>query len=124
MTITKDTFDSKAREIIRELRQQGKIFSTSQIRKILELITIVDYRIDYSIEELTEENLYDIKKIYVKLVYQGGRLPEVADLIKKAELFELLDTIQRNKKTKDFKLLVDYLEAIVAWRKLEGGRDQ
>lgn len=124
MTITKDTFDSKAREIIRELRQQGQIFSTSQIRKILELITIVDYRIDYSIEELTEENLYDIKKIYVKLVYQGGRLPEVADLIKKAELFELLDTIQRNKKTKDFKLLVDYLEAIVAWRKLEGGRDQ
>mgnify|MGYP003796642883 CR=1 FL=1 len=68
--------------------------------------------------------LGEIKKIYVKLVYQAGREPAVKNLIEKAYLFELLDNIQVNRKTEDFKLLVDYLEALVAWRKLEGGRDQ
>ncbi len=129
--ITKDNFNEKAEEVIRELRQlkdfRGKnikIFSTSQIRKILSLIITVDNKIDYSKETLTETNLYDIQKIYVKLVYQAGRESAVNNLINKANFFSIIKNIQKNKKSSDFKLLIDYMEALVAWRKLLGGRDQ
>ncbi len=126
-----NNFDIKAREVIPILcnikNNRGKnipIFTTSQIRKILALAISTDNKVDYSKQELTEKNLYDIKKIYVKLVYQGGREDSVKGLINKSGILDLLDKIQETKQSKDFKLLVDYLEAIVAWRKLEGGKDQ
>lgn len=127
--VTKENFNQIADEVITELvdqekRFRKKIFSTSQIRKILSLIIIVDNKIDYSKECLTEENLYDVQKIYIKLVYEAGREMAVKNLILKSRLFDLLKSIQETKKSKSFKLLVDYMEALVAWRKLKGGKDQ
>ena len=69
------------------------------------------------IEELREKISY----LRIQFVYQSGREPAVEDFVKKAGLLEALKEIQDIPSLQRF---CRYMEALIAYFKFNGGREQ
>lgn len=125
MMINNENYTEQAEKIIKDLKgfkKDGELFTTSQIRNLLSIAITISNKIDYSQEELTEENLYGIRNLYMKFIYQSGKEKNIKRLYEKAKFQELFDKLMKDKKSKDYKLFIDFLEALVAWHKFYGGR--
>lgn len=122
----------EARKIINDLKLKKKDtktgkeeviikLKTSQLRKFLAAVNAINNRIaaENAGEELSEKIANEIKYLKVKLLYQAGRNNEVKDFIKKANLLDRIDEIGNNKIR--FQEFARFIEAIVAFRKFEGG---
>ena len=120
---------TRAENVIKSLSRNKKNtinLTTTQLRKFLAMANEIDNKIklcelrdeikdDISLEEIKNE----ILSMKVKLVYQSGRENDVKEFVEKSKIMNDIDDI--NGKASNFKAFFNYLEALVAYRKFEGG---
>ena len=123
---------NEAEQVVNKLQRNNRgaiALTTSQLRKFLAAINSLTNRIKvYKIqsanpEVLSDELAAEVRYLQVKLVYQIGRetgreLP-IKDFVNKAHLLEKIKGIGKN--TKKYEQFAVYVEALVAYRKFQGG---
>ena len=102
------------------------MLTTSSIRNILELINTVREKLVFEGEKIKTTTNYDIQYILLKLYYIYGRASEKKDkkitsFIEKSKMRELVLCVG-DSKTK-FEIFAKYVEALVAFHKYYGGKD-
>jgi CRISPR-associated protein Csm2 len=129
--ILKDDYVDKAERVIHSLKtldsdrkrpNNGKIkfkLTSTQIRNLASLTSNLfdESKTKNDIEELREKISY----LRIQFVYQSGREPAVEDFVKKAGLLEALKEIQDIPSLQRF---CRYMEALIAYFKFNGGREQ
>ena len=129
--ILTDDYVDKAEKVIRKLDNSGKYekgpskgkmkfkLTSTQIRNLAALTSNLfdESKTKNDIEELREKISY----LRIQFVYQSGREPAVEDFVKKAGLLEALTEIQDIPSLQRF---CRYMEALIAYFKFNGGRDQ
>lgn len=129
MRINEENYVSKAEDVIKKLAEKkdkwgnSNMVTTSQLRNLLamsaDIYNIITAQTD---DKLSEEIKGKIEYLKIRIVYDAGRDPKVKDLVKASEILECISEIQGSRK--NFILFNRYLEAIVAYRKYLGGKDE
>ena len=131
--ITKANYVDKAEEVIQQLiadavkieRNPGRyrIVTTSQIRNQLAMTSEMYSQVANSNEnQLSGEILDNIEYLRIRFAYQAGREHLVKKFIEKAGILRILKTINGCKA--DFLIFCRYMEALVAFRKYYGNKDE
>ncbi len=109
-----------AEEIMKNMKNEKNSLTTNQMRIILSLFVNVRNELEKNRmnNELTEEEIYKIKYIKIKLIYQAARIG-IKDFIKRSYLEKMIDDVDNRQ---DFYKLVDYVEALVAFQKYYIGK--
>lgn len=107
--------DKKGKEI--------KPVTTSKIRNLLAMTASIynDVVMSQS-EKLSSEIVGRINYMKIRFIYEAGREPRVGDLVKKACLLEHISEIGNSRS--QYILFSRYMEALVAYRKFYGGKDE
>lgn len=129
MILTEDNYVDKAEKAIKELQKMknknGKsipIVTTSKIRNLLAMTAgIYNDVLNVKGEKLPEDITGRIQYLKVRFVYEAGREPGVKNLVEKSEIIECLNGIKDSRQ--NYILFSRYMEALVAFRKFIGGRD-
>ena len=120
--LTDDNYVDKAEKVIKSLnrnKRDPKLFllTTSKIRNLLNLTsTLFDESKVKEYKDLADKNAY----LRVQFVYQSGRETSVKDLVKKAEILDILKEINNKESLQRF---CRYMEALVAYFRFYGGKD-
>ena len=123
--LTDDNYVDKAEKVIKSLNhtkdhRNNKIkffLTTTKIRNLLNLTSnIFDESKVRSYKELADKIAY----LRVQFVYQSGRETAVKDLVKKAEILDILKEINNKESLQRF---CRYMEALVAYFRFYGGKD-
>jgi len=123
--LTDDNYVDKAEKVIKSLNhtkdhRNNKIkffLTTTKIRNLLNLTSnLFDESKVRSYKELADKIAY----LRVQFVYQSGRETAVKDLVKKAEILDILKEINNKESLQRF---CRYMEALVAYFKFYGGKD-
>ncbi|TYQ18236.1 UNVERIFIED_CONTAM: CRISPR-associated protein Csm1 [Acetivibrio alkalicellulosi] len=103
----------------------GKL-TTSKIRNILSLVNEIYNKVIFSDEKLDERIQNEIMYMKVRLIYEAGREHEkekpVGEFAKKSDIITAIDFIGDDKRK--FIRYSRYLEALVAYFKFLGGKDE
>ena len=91
--------------------------TTSKIRNLLAMTAELYNDVQNSSGELLSNDI----KGRISMVYEAGREPAVKNLVETAELLQHLDEIRGNRK--QFILFSRYMEALVAYHRYYGGKD-
>lgn len=116
-----------AKEIVRNPKRHNSIvLTTSKIRNLLSLTnTLYNDVIHLTEETLSDEILGKIQYLRLRFVYEAGRDTDreksVKDFVEKADIIRHLKRIETRS---DLLLFCRYMEALVAYHKFNGGRDQ
>ncbi|GAB7231061.1 type III-A CRISPR-associated protein Csm2 [Facklamia hominis] len=119
MILNEQNYVDQAEKVILELRGKNKKFdlTTSQIRKILTLTSaLFDEARLKPFDQLQNKLAY----LRVQIVYQVGRKNEVRDFVEKSQLLQALKEVTD---TKSLLLFCRYMEALVAYFKFYGGKE-
>ena len=130
MIITENNYVDKAEAVIQKLNNKknkwGKpvgLVTTSKIRNLLSMTSDIYNEIQNYPDDKLDERLFGrIEYLRIHYIYEAGREPQVKDLIMEAEIPNILKQIRGSKK--NFILFNHYMEALVAFRKFYGGRDE
>lgn len=131
MRINEKNYVDKAEKVIYELAEESKlksrgkvnIVTTSKLRNLLAMNSdIYNQILLYSSEKLNDELAGRIEYLRVRVMYECGREPKVKEFVKKAELIEILKEIGASKK--NYLLFSRYMEALIAFHKYYGGKEQ
>ena len=123
--LTDDNYVDKAENVIKSLNhtkdhRNNKIkffLTTTKIRNLLNLTSnLFDESKIREYKELADKIAY----LRVQFVYQSGRETAVKDLVKKAEILDILKEINNKESLQRF---CRYMEALVAYFKFYGGKD-
>ena len=120
--LTDNNYVDKAEKVIKSLnrnKRDPKLFllTTSKIRNLLNLTsTLFDESKVKEYKDLADKIAY----LRVQFVYQSGRETAVKDLVKKAEILDILKEINNKESLQRF---CRYMEALVAYFKFYGGKD-
>ena len=113
-------------DLVKEAEQDRRvkgIVTTSKIRNLLAMTAdIYNQVLEQSREKLDEEVIGRIEYLRVRVMYECGREPQVRRFVEKAKLIEILREIGGSKK--NYLLFSRYMEALVAFHKYHGGKDQ
>ena len=131
MTIHENDYVDQAEQAIKKLSakkdQKGRPVlpvTTSKIRNLLAMVSDIynDVR-NVQGEVLSEELIGKINYMKIRFYYEAGKDKEekVKDLLTTANVFKIIDEIGGKKK--NFLLFSRYMEALVAFRKYYGGKD-
>lgn len=109
-----------AEEIMKNMKNERNKLTTNQMRIILSLFVKVRNELEKNItnNELTQDEIYKIKYIKIKLIYQAARMGN-KDFIRNSYLEKMIDDVENRQ---DFYKLVDYVEALVAFQKYYVGK--
>ena len=130
MIINEENYVGKAEKVIKELnievdnrgRQIGLV-TTSKLRNLLAMTAdIYNEVLANKDEELPKDITGRIQYLKIRFVYEAGRDNQVKRLVNKAELIQIIDQIAG--KRSNYILFSRYMEALVAFRKFYGGRDE
>lgn len=118
-----------AEEVIKSLITFGDkwgnvkgLLTVSQIRNILAMSAdIYNSVLESPTENLSEDLLDRISYLTVRLYYEAGRNQLVKKFIEKAKLIEKLKNAKTKKNYVDY---YHYMEALVAFHRYYGGKDQ
>lgn len=130
MTIHENDYVDQAEQAIKKLSakkdQKGRTVlpvTTSKIRNLLAMVSDIynDVR-NVQREVLSEELIGKINYMKIRFYYEAGREAKVKDLLMTANVFQIIDEIGGKKK--NFLLFSRYMEALVAFRKYYGGKDE
>lgn len=127
MELTKTNYVDKAENVVKGLRRndRGQMeLTTSKIRNLLTMISsIYNDVIHTGNEPLNDEIVERIQYLKMRFAYEAGRdrNTPVKDLIKVAEIWDVIDRIGRDREK--CIIFCRYMEAIVAFHKYNGGRD-
>ena len=131
MRINEVNYVDKAERVIKNLAEESKeryrgqvrIVTTSKLRNLLSMTSdIYNQVLTYSSEKLNEELVGRIEYLRVRFMYEGGRDGEVKKFVERAEILEILKEIGQSKK--NYLLFSRYMEALIAFHKYYGGREQ
>ena len=112
----KDKKDNKGRT--------GSMLTTSQIRNLLAMTAdIYNEVISDNSEKLSKETVERIIYLRIRFVYEAGRDPQkVGSFVEAANIIEYLKKASESKA--DYIRFSRYMEALVAYHKYYGGKDQ
>ena len=131
MRINENNYVDKAEKVITALAEESKIKSrgrvnivtTSKLRNLLAMTAdIYNQILIYPSEKLDDERVGRIEYLRVRVMYEGGREPKVKEFVKKAEIIDILKEINTSKK--NYLLFSRYMEALIAFHKYYGGKEQ
>ena len=120
--LTDNNYVDKAEKVIKSLnrnKRDPKLFllTTSKIRNLLNLTsTLFEESKVKEYKDLADKIAY----LRVQFVYQSGRETSVKDLVKKAEILDILKEINNKESLQRF---CRYMEALVAYFRFYGGKD-
>ena len=125
--INEGNYSDVAQNVIKTLSQPNKygrinIISTSQLRNILTMSADIYNQVVPLEKDLTDEINSRIEYLRVRCFYEAGRERLVKKKKKKSKIPDILREINGEKK--NFILFNHYLEALVAFRKYYGGKDE
>lgn len=128
--INEENYVPKAENVINRLKtktdKRGKsipIVTTSQLRNLLAMCAdIYNMVIVQTKDELSDEIKGKIEYLKIRMVYDAGRDDKVKNLVEEAELLDCIKEIKGSKR--NYILFNRYMEALVAYRKFNGGRDE
>ena len=124
MRINETNYVDKAEKAIRSLRDKAeqqrrgrgelKIVTTSKIRNLLAMTADIYNQVLICQEEkLNADIMGRIEYLRVRVMYECGREPMVNDLVREAQIIEILKEIGASKK--NYLLFSRYMEARVAF---------
>ncbi len=128
--LTEDNYVDLAEKAIKELKEKkdrrGRdipLVTTSKIRNLLAMAASIynDVMICQT-EELSKEIVGRINYMKIRFIYEAGRESKVMDLVLAAKILEHIDEIGNSRK--QYILFSRYMEALVAYRKFYGGKDE
>lgn len=134
MRINKENYVDKAEQAIQTLIQESKaksrsgranIVTTSKIRNLLTMTAdIYNRALMCPSPKLDADICGDIEYLRIRFLYECGRDQEqkVKNFVEKAELLEILKEINQDKE--NYLLFSRYMEALVAFHKYYGGKEQ
>lgn len=129
MRINEKNYVDKAEKAICDLIEQSRnkgrvnIVTTSKIRNLLAMTADIYNRVlEVPSERLSEELMGDIEYLRVRFLYECGREPKVREFVTKAQILELLKEIEGSRK--NYLLFSRYMEALIAFHKFYGGKEQ
>ena len=124
MEITKTNYVDIAEKVIGE-KLNGKNkkieLTTNKIRNILSITATIYDQVKMKKGRLTEDEIADLMYLKMKLVYESGREKTVRNFVKAAKLIDYINEIGNNRE--DLILYLKYIEALVAYHKYYGGKD-
>lgn len=125
MSLDLDKVENTIKELKTKKNQRGKpigLLTVSQIRNLLAMSAdILNEVLEYSEENLSEELLDRVSYLTVRFYYEAGRDEKVKSFIETAKLLPFLKGIKTRKQYIQY---YQYMEALVAFHKYHGGKDQ
>lgn len=125
MSLDLDKVENTIKELKTKKNQRGKpigLLTVSQIRNLLAMSAdILNEVLEYPEEKLSEELLDRISYLTVRFYYEAGRDEKVKSFIETAKLLPFLKSIKTRKRYIQY---YQYMEALVAFHKYHGGKDQ
>ena len=108
---------------IKNFKGEPDIVTTSKIRNLLAMnADIYNQVLTKSSEKLDDEICGRIEYLRVRFMYECGREPKVKEFVQQAEILEILKEIKQRKK--NYLLFSRYMEALIAFHKYYGGKEQ
>lgn len=125
MSLDLDKVENTIKVLKTKKNQRGKpigLLTVSQIRNLLAMSAdILNEVLEYPEEKLSEELLDRISYLTVRFYYEAGRDEKVKSFIETANLLPFLKSIKTRKRYIQY---YQYMEALVAFHKYHGGKDQ
>lgn len=129
MNINEQNYADEAEKVINKLknlkRPNGKaipLVTTSKIRNLLAMTAdIYNEVLNQRSEELGTEICSRIEYLRIRFIYEAGRDESVKRFVTEAEVIDVLKHI--NGERKKYILFNRYMEALVAFHKFYGGKD-
>lgn len=125
MSLDLDKVENTIKELKTKKNQRGKpigLLTVSQIRNLLAMSAdILNEVLEYPEENLSEELLDRVSYLTVRFYYEAGRDEKVKSFIETAKLLPFLKGIKTRKRYIQY---YQYMEALVAFHKYHGGKDQ
>jgi len=125
MSLDLDKVENTIIELKTKKNQRGKpigLLTVSQIRNLLAMSAdILNEVLEYPEENLSEELLDRVSYLTVRFYYEAGRDEKVKSFIETAKLLPFLKGIKTRKQYIQY---YQYMEALVAFHKYHGGKDQ
>lgn len=125
MSLDLNKVENTIKELKQKKNQRGKpigLLTVSQIRNLLAMSAdILNEVLEYPEEKLSEELLDRISYLTVRFYYEAGRDEKVKSFIETANLLPFLKGIKTRKQYIQY---YQYMEALVAFHKYHGGKDQ
>ena len=120
-----DNYVEIAEGVIKNLNRDKEnklLLTTSKIRNILAMVSeLYNDAQRLRAETLSEDLVGRVQYLKMRIAYEAGREGYVREFVKKAAILEEIDRIGRKKE--QLLLFCHYMEALVAYHKLLGGRD-
>ena len=122
--LTDENYVDQAKKVIDELvNGRSKILTTSKIRKLLAMVSDMYTKAKrLKSDVLNSDWISKIQYFKMHTVYEAGRETAVKKFVEEAQLIEQIDKIKTDRKK--LILFCHYMEALVAYRKFLGGRDE
>lgn len=124
--ITDENYVSQAEAVIKRLIDENgknKILTTSKIRKLLAMISDMYIKAKrLKSNTLSSDLLTKIQYFKMHTVYEAGRESSVKKFVEEAQITDQIDGIKTDREK--LILFCHYMEALVAYRKFLGGRDE
>lgn len=129
MTIDTENYVDTAEWVIKSLYQRedgrenyAQMITTSKIRKLLAMTAdIYNEVMSQEEQKLSEDICAKIEYLRVHFIYESGRDMKVKKLVNKARISDNLKGIGNSKE--NFILFNRYMEALVAFHRFYGGKD-
>ena len=130
MILTSENYAAKAEAVMKKLCNEkdikGRDFepvTTSKIRNLLSMTAdIYNEVVNCKEDRLPVELIEQINYMKIRFVYEAGREPKVGKLVQEAQILNCIDEIGQQRK--NYILFSRYMEALVAYRKFYGKRDE
>lgn len=105
------------------MRKEYRAITTSKLRRLFSLVSEVynEEILNVQSDSLTPESIAAIGMMRVRFAYECGRDGKVKNFVKEAKLMEYLKGIGSSRKA--FLNFARYMEALVAYHKYFGGRE-
>ena len=120
-----DNYVEQAEKVMQDLQAAGKgqiKLTTSKIRSILAMVSeLYNDAQRLRAETLSEDLVGRVQYLKMRVAYEAGRDGIVMDFVKKAELLEEIGRVGRKKER--LILFCRYMEALVAYHRFLGGKE-
>jgi CRISPR-associated protein, csm2 family len=124
--LTDENYVSQAEAVIKRLIDENgknKILTTSKIRKLLAMISDMYTKAKrLKSNTLNSDLLTKLQYFKMHTVYEAGRESSVKKFVEEAQITDQIDKIKTDREK--LILFCHYMEALVAYRKFLGGRDE
>lgn len=128
MEITKQNYVDVAEEVIKKLRKPDKKegfkleLTTSKIRNILSMVSELYTDAQHAREKtLSEDMVGRVQYLRMRIAYEAGREDTVKEFISTAKILPFIALVGNSRQK--LLLFCNYMEALVAYHKFYGGRE-